>query len=247
MKTLLFLLTLLVPAWGASETLSDIEWMSEQYPPYNYVDENGTPKGVTFEVLFEVFDKVGHDMAPSDIDFLPWARSYRTLQEEPNTALFSMTYTPEREKLFRFVGPIIPSVVGVIAKKSANLEVAGPADLNSLRIGAIRDDIGHQMLESIGVEEKAIHLTSNTGNMLKMLINDRVDAIAYGDDIARWHLKNMGENTTDFEVAYTLKEGEMGYAFHKETDPAILQKLQKALDELKADGTVERIAARYLK
>ena len=245
MKNLLFIFILLLPAWAVAETLADIDWMSEQYPPYNYVDESSTPKGITFDVLFAMFDRIGHDVAPGDIDFLPWARSYRILQEKPSTALFSMTYTPEREKLFQFVGPIIPSVVGVIAKKSTNLTLAEPTDLNNLRIGVIRDDIGHQLLEGIGVDEGAIHLTSNTENMLKMLTKGRVDAVAYGDDIARWYLKSMGANAADYEVVYTLKEGNMGYAFHKDTDPAILEKLQQALDELKAEGEVGRIAAKY--
>ena len=37
----------------------------------------------------------------------------------------------------------------------------------------------------------------------------------------------------------------MGYAFHKSTDPRVLEPLRKALDELRADGTVDRIYSSY--
>lgn len=245
--SLTFLLAMLLPGLASSDSLDNITWMSEQYPPYNYVDEDGTPKGVTFDVLFKMFERVGHSLPPSEIDFLPWARSYRTLQDEPNTALFSMTYTDERQKLFKFVGPIIPSKVAVISRKDRNLDINSAKDLNNLKIGAIRDDIGEQMLLSLGVNKSAINQSSNTENMLKMLQHGRVDAVAYGFDIVLWNLKKMGEDPNNYEVTYTLKEGEMGYAFHKDVDPAVLEKLQKALDELKADGTVEQISAKYLK
>ncbi|MFE8070878.1 transporter substrate-binding domain-containing protein [Marinobacteraceae bacterium S3BR75-40.1] len=246
-KLIIVVLALMLPGWAASESLKDIRWMSEQYPPYNYVDDNGTPKGVTFDVLFKMFEKIGYKLPKGDVEFLPWARSYRTLQSDPHTALFSMTYTPEREKLFQFVGPIIPSKIGVIAKKSRGLSVASADDLNGLTIGAIRDDIGHQMLQSQGVKDGSIHLMSNTRNMLKMLQRDRVDAVAYGNDIALWNLKQMGADTSEYEVVYILKDGKMGYAFHKDTDPALLKKLQAALDQLKADGSVESISNQYLK
>ncbi len=38
----------------------------------------------------------------------------------------------------------------------------------------------------------------------------------------------------------------MGYTFHKSTDPGVLEYMRKALDELRADGTIEIIYSKYL-
>jgi polar amino acid transport system substrate-binding protein len=43
-----------------------------------------------------------------------------------------------------------------------------------------------------------------------------------------------------------MQNSHMGYTFHKSTDPRILEPLRKALDELRADGTVDQIYAKYL-
>ena len=42
-----------------------------------------------------------------------------------------------------------------------------------------------------------------------------------------------------------LKDSYMGYAFHKSTDQRVLDSLGQALDELRRDGTVRRIHAKY--
>lgn len=247
MRLIALITALLLSTLAYSNEFEDIRWMSEQYPPYNYVDDDGTPKGVTFDILMEMFDDMDINVPADDIEFLPWARSYRTLQNTPQTALFSMTYTPERQELFEFVGPIIPSKITLIAPKSAGLNVTSVADMNQLSIGAIRDDIGQQLLLSQGVSADQIQLSSKTDAMIRKLKSGRVDAIAYGQDIAFWTMKSMGMSPTDFESVYTLADGQMGYAFHKDTDPALLEQLQTTLDQLIADGTVQSISDQYLK
>ncbi|MDI9245370.1 transporter substrate-binding domain-containing protein [Marinobacter sp. CHS3-4] len=248
MRTLAFISLLIMSSFTFGENLEDIRWISEQYPPYNYVDpDDGKPKGVTFDILMVMFDRLSVDVAPEDIEFLPWARSYRDLQNEPQTALFSMTYTPEREKLFEFVGPIIPSKITLMAPKSAGVSVDSVEEMNQLQIGAIRDDIGEQLLLSKGVDPGQIQLSSKTDALIRKLQAGRIDAIAYGQDIALWTMKSMGMNPNEYESVFTLADGQMGYAFHKDTDPALLSKLQKTLDELIADGTVQSISDEYLK
>lgn len=246
-RALMLLPVALLSLSSTAQTVEETRWMSEEYPPYNYVDDDGVPKGVTFDILLKVFDKVGAKVDPKAIEFLPWARSYRAVQSDPATALFSMTYTPEREQLFDFVGPIIPSIIGVIAKKEKALKITDAAGLNTIKIGAIRDDIGDQLLRGAGVQDAAIDLSSSSEHMLKKLDSGRIDAIAYGTDIASWLLKKMQLDPNAYETVYVLKEGKMGYAFRKGTDPALLKKLQTALDELRADGSIEAISATYFK
>ena len=82
--------------------------------------------------------------------------------------------------------------------------------------------------------------------MVKKLHLDRLDAIAYAEDIARYQLKLAGIDPQQYEAVYVLQRSHMGYTFHQSTDPRVLEPLRKALDELRTDGTVDTIIAKYL-
>ena len=99
----------------AARQLESLSWYTEEYPPYNFEGEDGKPTGMAIDILMAAFDKLGVNITPADIKIAPWNRSYKYIQTKPDTALFSMNQTPEREKIMKFVGPSIPSEVGIIA------------------------------------------------------------------------------------------------------------------------------------
>lgn len=229
------------------EAIEAIDWMTEQYPPFNYRDpEDGKIKGIAADILVEIFKKLGVDKGQQDLRLVPWARGYRAALEDSGSALFSTTYTKERLKLFKFVGPIVPTRVSLIAKKSRDLKVESVSDMEALRIGVIRDDVGDQLLRALGVKESAVVSKASIDNLVKMLYRDRLDAIAYAEDIVRHQSRLANLDPAECESIYLLKESHMGYAFHLSTDPAILKTLQDALDTLREDGTVTRIQESYL-
>ncbi len=239
-----------VPADTPHDVTKQIEslyWMTEEYPPFNYVDEaDGQLKGITVDVLMRMFERAGVNLTRHDLHVLPWQRSYQKVLHEPNTVLFSTTYTMERLQELRFVGPIIPTRVSIVAPRQAGLTITSVADLESLRIGVIRDDVGHQLIRAAGVGEEAIHSIPTPLGMVRMLAVGRLDAIAYAEDVARYQFTLANIDPDDFESVYILKQSYMGYAFHLDTDPRILEPLRKALDELHTDGTVARIYESYL-
>jgi len=91
--------------------------MTEQYPPYNF-EQNGLLKGIATDIMVEMFKRDGSKKTIKDIQLLPWARGYKDVQDKPNTILFAMTRSAEREKMFKWVGPISPTKIVLHAKKS---------------------------------------------------------------------------------------------------------------------------------
>jgi len=158
-----------------------------------------------------------------------------------------MTYTPEREKLMKFVGPAAPIRIAIIAPKAKKLKGLSLGKLSTLKIGVVRDDIGDQLLRKIAISDGAIQRKNSLKQLIYLLKKDRVDAVAYAVDVFNFAMKNDGEDPKEFEEAMLLKEGAMGYAFHKSTDPAVLAHLQKAMDELRREGRIEAIISSYTK
>ena len=200
MNRFCMLLSLLVATGVAAQTpdevrqqLEKIDWLTEDYPPFNYVDPSDNQlKGITVDILMEMFERAGVGLTRSDLKVLPWARSYSQLLNEPGTALFSTTYTIERLQHFKFVGPIVPTRVSLIASKSKGLKIGSVEDMRGLKIGTIRDDIGDQLIRALDLGGDAVQSKHSPSGMMQMLGKGRLDAIAYAEDIAHYQLKLAG-------------------------------------------------------
>ena len=245
MKKLVLMLSLLTSTANLwAQTVDDLSFVTENYAPLNF-EEEGKVRGIAVDALVAIFELVGAPKTVADIELWPWARGYQAVLNKKNTVLFSMARTEAREKLFKWVGPCAPSEVVIVAKKSRKIKIESPRDIGQFKTGVVRDDIGEQLLLQLGVKETALHQTNSGLSTAKMLARDRVDMWAYEKDVASWNLREAGADPSTYEVVYSLKKSNYFYAFHKETDDQVIATLQKALDKLKADGTLEKIAARY--
>ena len=235
------------PSPAVLARIEGLNWITEQYPPFNFTDtESGKVTGITVDVLLEMFGRMGVKLSQASFKVYPWTRGYRLAQKQPGTALFSMTYTDERAKLFKFVGPIVPTRVSVIAKKSRGISISDPSDLEGLKIGVIRDDVGDLLLREMGIDQAGIVHKADADGIVRMLYRDRLDAIAYAEDIVRHQTRLAGLDPAECEPVYLLKASEMGYAFHRDTEQEIVDALQATLDAMRSDGTVDRIRSAYL-
>ena len=231
----------------AARQLEAMDWYSEEYPPFNYMGKDGVPAGMAVDILLAALKKIGANIAPEDFKIVPWNESYKRVQRNPGTVLFSTTYTPERQRMMKFVGPSIPVRVSIIVPKSKNIIVKDVADLSALRIGVVRDDIGDQLIRKFALSDESIAKKDTLKQLSHYFARGRVGAIAYATSVFSYSVKNSGQDPTQYEEALVLKEGHLGYAFHNSTSPEVLAPLQRAIDGLRADGTIDQIIARYNK
>ena len=83
-----------------NQDINKIVWLTEDYPPYNY-SENNVPKGIFVDILVEIWKKIGLNKQLKDIKIVPWARGYYLAQEHVKYCLFSMTYIDSLEQVRR--------------------------------------------------------------------------------------------------------------------------------------------------
>ncbi|MGK0399401.1 MAG: polar amino acid transport system substrate-binding protein [Gammaproteobacteria bacterium] len=228
------------------QAIQNLNWITEEYPPFNYRDPStGEITGASVEVLMQIFAKLGIKSDSINLKLYPWARGYHKVLNDAGTALFSTTYTLQRLQDMKFLGPIAPNVIAVTARKSRQLKIESVEDLDQLKISVVRDDIGEQLLLGQGVKPESID-SLNTGlSMVKKLASGRVDAVAYTFVTTLSLFERAKINPDDFEIIYILKQSNMGYAFHNDTDARILEPMRKALDELIIDGTRGKILSKY--
>jgi polar amino acid transport system substrate-binding protein len=242
-KSILFLSLVLFSTVSIAQTLEDINWYTEEYPPYNF-KKDGKTQGIAVDLLSEVWKKVGLNKTTKDMKIVPWARGVKMIKTKPGTCLFATTLTRERKDVlgWKFVYPI-PLVNEepenhVIAKKGKHISFDSIEDLKKYKgkFGVIRGDVGEGLLVGAGVK-----------SLVKKLDKGRYDIISYSFTTASTKMKEIGIDPSKFEIIFSFPPKPMGYAFYHSTDPAILKKLQTALDELHSDGTAERIRLKYSK
>ena len=233
--TLLFIFGFVIYSHG--KTLDEIKFMTENSPPYNFL-QNNELKGTAVELLVLMFKKVGSTQTKDDIIVLPWSRAYAYVQTQRNTVLFSTSRTKEREKLFKWVGPISQNIIALIAKKDKHIKIKSLHDITKYKIGVVREDIGEQILLNLGISSKQIENTGGVDaihKVIKMLNRDRFEVLSYNEDSAYLEIKKLGFNVNDYERVYILSRSELHFAFHIDTKDEIIKQFQQALDELKQE------------
>jgi len=152
---------------------------------------------------------------------------------EKNTVLFATARLTERERLFKWVGPIGSDTKVLLAKKDKNLTITGPEDLKNYRIGAIKDDSATQLLLDDGARKEDLVVESTSKQIIEMLQNDSIDAWVYSEIAGKWLIQDSGANASDYRAAYVLGKIDAYYAFNKETPDSLVQSFQQALDYIK--------------
>ncbi|MBF0258059.1 MAG: ABC transporter substrate-binding protein [Desulfamplus sp.] len=232
-----------------AQSLNDLMIMTENYPPFNF-SKDDILQGIAVDLMEAMLKKAGSDKTRKDIQLLPWARGYHYLQNEKNACLFATTRTDERDKLFKWVGPISDTTIVLTSRKDRKVSIKTPDDLKKYKIGAVIKDIGEQLLLDAGLDPKNIDSTGGTNAVLKSIKKmniGRMDAFAYEESVLKWELKQQGFDVNQYETVYVLKSGELYYAFNSNTSDEIIQKLQQALDDLKKTDEYQKIKDPYLK
>ncbi|MGF1741832.1 ABC transporter substrate-binding protein [Vibrio profundum] len=242
MKYVFFLLLSLTCLNVSAAELNKLKFLTESYPPYNY-RESGKIVGLSVDVLNAASKAVGDPV--KKIELQPWVRGYKSAISGPMVVLFSTTRNKERESKFKWAGPISSTEIVVLAKKSKNIKISNPKDFDKYAIGVVREDIGQQLLTSLGVIPKSIKAVSRPDMIIKQLEHDRVDMIAYENNVAKTMMTNAGMTPSDYETVYVLSKSFLYFAFSLDTPNEYVSKLQKGIDLIESNGKLESIKSKY--
>ncbi len=208
----------------------DITYMTEDYPPENYI-EKGELKGYAVEILKAIWKKMGVPEQP--IQVLPWARGYAMVEKFPNHMLFSMARNSEREKLFKWVGPIYNAECKLFSLADKNFKLKDINDARKHRIGVIRNDIGETILANAGFPDSALSKVASLRQLIMMLKAERIDFICTTDASLKNEIKRDKSLKLHYKQAWLVEEIRVYYAFSRTTDDAVVSRFQKALTSIK--------------
>ena len=210
------------------------------YPPFSFVDADGKLTG--FEVEFsEALAKelgVKVKLQPTKWDGILAALESKRLDAVVN----QVTISEERKKKYDFSEPYTVSGIQalVLKDKEAALNIKSAADLSGKKVGVGLGTNYEQWLKDN--QPKAIIKTYNDDpTKFQDLRIGRTDAILI-DRLAALEYAKKATDTAAAGAAFSRQEA--GVALRK-GEPELLDAVNKALDKLRADGTLKKLSEKY--
>lgn len=224
----------------------NLKILTEEMPPYNYSDENNEAAGFSTEIVKELLKRTGLKAANRKISIYPWARSYKMIQEDRNSMLFSMTRSEEREKLFKWVGPIASRTIWLWKlKERKDITIGSLEDAKRYKIGAVLGFASTKYMKELGF---SLDLCNSEETNFRKLIVQRFEMLTALELAAAYHMNKQGKSFSQLEKLVKLDDRYDYYlALNINTSDEIVNRLQNALDNMKKDGTYEKIKQVYLK
>ena len=249
-----FSLPFLSPAWLCLSILlfcntagaTQLQVLTENLPPLNY-QENGVAQGYTTELVQAVLKQAD---VKADIQFMPWVRAYQQAQSQPNTLIFSVTRTPERETQFEWIGPVSPRLIYLYKLRSRNdIVVKTLADCVRYRIGAVREMASTKAFaKEAGLTEAQMELAPSVESNFRKFLLGRADLVISQDWSAAFMMKSLQRKPDELEPVLLLEQSHQYFlALNKQSDPALVQKLKQAFEKVQQSGLPEKLRNKYMR
>jgi ABC-type amino acid transport substrate-binding protein len=210
------------------------------YPPFETVDE-ATKELVGFDIdLFNVIaEKAGLEVEYVNIGFDPLLAGMAQCQYD--AAISAITITEERKANMTFSDPYFQAGQSITVSFN-NDAITSEADLKGKTIGTQLGTTGDILAKK--VEGATVKAYDSVDLAFQDLINGQVEAVV-ADNVPSEGF--VGQNPTKIKVVGGLLTSEdYGISVCK-TKTDLLAKINKALAEVKAEGTIEKLNDKWIK
>lgn len=209
--------------------------------PLQFYDENKKLTGLSVEVVQEIQRRIGNK---DRIQVVPWSRGVDKLNKEPNSFLFTMARTPDREHLYQWIGPILFIEYGLYVKADSTIHIQKLEDAKKIGlIGVYRDDIRDQTLSKLGFTN--LDRASSASSSFKKLMIGRIAAYADAKKGVAITANLAGYQASDVKLAYDLFKNPLYIAVSRNTDAAIVAQWNSTLEDMKKDKSFLKILKKY--
>ena len=207
------------------------------FPPYEYMEGNDY-KGIDIELSQAIADKLGVKL---EIQNVPFDSIIAGVQSgKYDFGMSGITINDERKQSVNFSDPYISAVQSIIVKSDSSI-----ADKDALKdvskIGVQTGTTGDTDATKDYGEDKITRYTVAT-DAIQALMSGKVDAVIIDNKPAQEYVKANGSALKILPTAY--EEEQYAIAVNKSNDD-LQKKINQAIKDLKADGTVDKILAKY--
>ena len=216
---------------------------SDTYPPYIYLNNDGTPAGIDVEIATEAFRRMGY---AARFEVIDWEQKTALVESGAIDCIWGCFSMQGRETLYRWAGPYMVSRQVVAVNADSSIQSLSDLAGKTVMVQSTSKPEGiflsgsdpriPQTVEVFSIEDRSVQYA--------MLACGYVDAIAAHETAI---LQYMKDNYAVFRILEEpLLVTGLGVAFAKNDSRGLDHQLNDTFAQMREDGTLERIVGKYL-
>ena len=216
---------------------------SDTYPPYIYLNNDGTPAGIDVEIATEAFRRMGY---AARFEVIDWEQKTALVESGAIDCIWGCFSMQGRETLYRWAGPYMVSRQVVAVNADSSIQSLSDLAGKTVMVQSTSKPEGiflsgsdpriPQTVEVFSIEDRSVQYA--------MLACGYVDAIAAHETAI---LQYMKDNYAEFRILEEpLLVTGLGVAFAKNDSRGLDHQLNDTFAQMREDGTLERIVGKYL-
>ena len=216
---------------------------SDTYPPYIYLNNDGTPAGIDVEIATEAFRRMGY---AARFEVIDWEQKTALVESGAIDCIWGCFSMQGRETLYRWAGPYMVSRQVVAVNADSSIQSLSDLAGKTVMVQSTTKPEGiflsgsdpriPQTVEVFSIEDRSVQYA--------MLACGYVDAIAAHETAI---LQYMKDNNAAFRILEEpLLVTGLGVAFAKNDSRGLDHQLNDTFAQMREDGTLERIVGKYL-
>lgn len=214
--------------------------VDDTYPPMEYRDENNQLVGFDIDLADAIAKKMGVKL---EWISMAWDGIFLGLDSDRYDCIISsVSLTTERIEKFEFTDPYLANSQ-VIVVKPGDESIKTPADLEGKKVGyqsattadeAVEKHLENYSFTNEGYEEIIQTFSSLDAGRIDCIVVDYAVALDYATKFPEKYVISSAKLTNE-PIAVCIKKG----------NTTLRDEIQKALDELRADGTLKTISEKW--
>jgi polar amino acid transport system substrate-binding protein len=239
---------------GATDTASDtsltdiqdkgvlVLGCDDEFPPMGFVDEKGELVGFDLELAAAVADKLGVTLEPKPID---WDTKELELSGGNIDVIWNgYSITEERNDKVEFTKPYLNNLQVIVVKVDSDINSKGDLAGKTLgaQVGSYAEELVNDDADFLGSLKELRGYDTYQQSLIDLESSDRIQAVAVDKVLVEYvMLQEPGK--------FRILDEDLGDDLYGIGCPkgavALREAIDKALDELAEDGTVEALCAKW--
>ncbi|TWO22668.1 basic amino acid ABC transporter substrate-binding protein [Campylobacter hyointestinalis] len=208
------------------------------YPPFEFIDEQNKIAGFDMDLIDALSKKVGFEYKIVNMSFDGLIPALKAGKIDAVAA--AMSATPERIKAVSFTKPYY-TTENLFIKQAKNGDLTSKQNLEGKKIAVQLGTV--QEIAARTIKGVKVMANEDIFAAIMALKNGKVDAVLVDSSIGYGYL-NKNKDLAEFLKEPDGSEG-FSIAFDKDKHTDLISKINQAVEELKNDGTYDKLLEKY--
>ena len=214
--------------------------LDDNFPPMGFRNEKNELVGFDISMAQEATRRMGIEAEFKPID---WSAKEAELNGKRVDMLWNgLTITEERKKNIAFTSPYMENHQIIVVPKSSTIKTKAELATRVIGIQDGSSAIDAVQRDPIAASFKELKKFGDNVTALMDLSTGRLDAVVLDEVVGRYYTAKRPDDYAVLEDNFGTEEYGVGL---RKDDSELLVGLQKALDEMKADGSAARISTEW--